>query len=260
MLGNNNNQSLPGGPRGRIFIILAVLILLVILSAGGIYYAVLQEQKMQSIINVSGGSLQTPAGSLKQNSSAALQIAVSSTAVTDPLRLLAEKTGRPALGNPAAGLVIVEFADFECPICHDEFYQIREFVSRHSNEVYYIYRHYPIKGNNSMYLAKASMCANEQGKFWQFHDKLFIDQGQIESDTAVSDIAKQSGLSLPQFDQCQKADKYGSLIFEDMNDAVNLGAQGTPTFFVNGRKLEGEVTLADWEKILSKYEELNKGN
>ncbi len=244
-------------PGGRVFIFWLILVVIIILAVLGIYCAVLQEQKMQLVISSPADQFRSSAG-LSETNTPTLSAGVTSDTAADPTRRLAEKSQRPALGNAAAGLVIVEFADFQCPICHEEFYQIREFVNRHQNEVYYIYRHYAIIGDNSVYLAKASMCAYEQGKFWPLHDKLFLNQGQIESEAAVTDIARQSGVDIVKFDQCMQNDKYRGLVFEDMSDAVNLGVAGTPTFFVNGRKLEGAVTLADWEKILEKYKETKK--
>lgn len=253
MFGNNKKQQ-SDAPSGRIFVFLLILVAVVILAVVVIYYGFKQEYSGNS-----GDSAQSVIDSLSLNASGTMPLAASTT-VTDPIRRLAEKTGRPALGNPAAGLVIVEFADFECPVCYEEFYQIREFVNRHRSEVYYIYRHYPVNGNNSVYLAKASMCAYEQDKFWPLHDKLFLNQGQIESAAAVSDLVRQSGLAVSQFEQCMRDDKYRGLVFEDMNDAVNLGAQGTPTFFINGSKLEGVVKLVDWESILAKYKEISSNN
>lgn len=254
MLKNHTKQpSEANSSRTLVFIL--ILAAVFVLAAAGIYYAYRQEQKMRAVIGGTGDRTQAVADILARNASGTV-----AGDAADPARLLAEKAGRPSLGNPEAGLVIVEFADFECSVCHEEFYQIREFVNRHQNEVYYIYRHFPVKGNNSVYLAKASMCAFDQGKFWPLHDKLFLNQGQIESESAVSGAARQSGLDLSLFEKCLRDDKYRSLVFEDMNDAVNLGAQGTPTFFINGRKLEGAVKLADWESILIEYKELEKGN
>ena len=255
MFKNANKQRFEG-PAGRIYIFLLILIVVVIVAAVGIYFAYEQEQKMQEIVDVSGNKPQAIIDSSNSDVSG-MALSTTSAAIADPVRLQAEKAGRPALGNPSAGLVIVEFADFECPVCHEEFYQIREFVNRHQDEVYYIYRHYPIIGDNSAYLARASMCAYDQGKFWPLHDKLFLNQGQIESEEAFTNIARQSGVDIAKFSQCMQSDKYGSLIFEDMNDAVNLNVAGTPTFFVNGNKLEGVISLADWEKILEKYKQTN---
>lgn len=246
----NHFSKVKNAPTGRIFIFLLILAAVLLLAAAGIYYGFRQAEQMRKVIGSPAGNTEAIIDSLAAGAT--------STALTDPIRQLAEKSGRPESGNPAAGLVIVEFADFQCPVCQEEFYQIREFVNRHQNEVRYIYRHYPVKGNNSIYLAKASMCAGEQDKFWTLHDKLFLNQDQIGSESAVSELARQSGLDLVKFGQCLQADQYRSLIFEDMNDAVNLGAQGTPTFIVNGSKLEGAVKLADWEKILEKFKSINK--
>jgi len=248
----NNFSKVKNAPTGRIFIFLLILAAVLLLAAAGIYYGFRQAGQMREVIGRPAGNAAAVIDSLATGAT--------STAMTDPIRQLAEKSGRPEFGNPAAGLVIVEFADFQCPVCQEEFYQIREFVNRHQKEVRYIYRHYPVKGNNSIYLAKVSMCAGEQDKFWTLHDKLFLNQDKIESESAVSELARQSGLDLGKLEKCLQADQYRTLIFEDMNDAVNLGAQGTPTFIINGSKLEGAVSLENWESILKKHQELKSKN
>ena len=171
-------------------------------------------------------------------------------------RLMAERSGRPYLGNINAPLVIAEFADFECPVCAQSFPAIREISQKHKNDILYIFRQYPIKSDNSMLYAQASLCANEQGKFWNLHDRFFITQDKIITDDDFNNALVASGLDMDKFSTCLSQEKYGTEVLEDMQDAVNLGVQGTPTFFVNGNKLEGAITVDQWEQIISKYKEL----
>jgi protein-disulfide isomerase len=177
-------------------------------------------------------------------------------ATLSPQRKLAEKLNRPKLGNASSTLVIVEFADFECPICLEEFPIIRTLTNKYPQDVLFIFRNYPVKNENSQMLALAGFCANEQGKFWQFHDKLFAAQGKIATDADLEKIVVSAGLSLTKMKDCIQNNKYNNLLLEDTSDALDLGVAGTPTFFINGSKLEGAVPLATWEEIIKKHKEL----
>lgn len=177
------------------------------------------------------------------------------TVSKNPTRLAAEKIDRPHLGNTQAGLVIVEFADFACPICQREFYNIREFASQHQNDILYIYRFFPIEGELSSNLYKMALCAQEQNKFWQLHDRFFMSQAQLTTLENAISLAKQVGLNMNLLNSCMTADRYQALVAEDLKDAGTLGVQGTPTFFINGKKLEGAVTLENWQALFDKYKE-----
>jgi len=176
----------------------------------------------------------------------------------DRSRLTAEKSGRPELGNASSSLVIVEFADFQCPVCLKEFPIIREISNRYAKDVRFIFRNYPVIDQNSMMFAEAGMCALEQGKFWPFHDRMYSSQGQIANLEQFKALAVMSGLNWNKLQECVNAEKYKPQIMEDMSDALDLGVRGTPSFFINGKKLEGAVDAAAWESIIVKYKELTK--
>jgi len=176
----------------------------------------------------------------------------------NPARTAAEKKNRPHLGNLNAPLVIVEFGDFQCDKSQLEFSQIRQAVLKYPDDVLFIFRNFPVIDDNSNILAKAGICADEQGKFWQFHDKLYMNQGNLISVTAVNELALQSGIDISDFSSCLSSDKYNARLQEDVNDAGALAVIGTPTFYVNGNKIEGAVSANDWEQIILKFKELNQ--
>ncbi|MFA6918661.1 MAG: thioredoxin domain-containing protein [Patescibacteria group bacterium] len=180
--------------------------------------------------------------------------------VKDSTRLLAEKMDRPMWGNPSSTLVIVEFADFQCSVCEAEFSAIRGFVTKHQDEVLYIFRNYVVIDENSNLLAQASLCAGDQGKFWIFHDKLYTNFGSINSTADLQNLVQSLGLDWNKMGACIQSGKYVSQVSQDSIDGQNLGIVGTPTFFVNGKKLEGAITSADWEAILSKYKQITGQN
>lgn len=197
-------------------------------------------------------------------------LAASSTAATDSTstslaaiagskdsnRRIAEKSGRPQLGNASSSLVIVEFADFQCSVCLEEFPIIRAISNKYAQDILFIFRNYPVIDDNSMMFAEAGLCAQEQGKFWTFHDRLYANQGKISSLDDFKQIAVKSGLDWNKLQACVNGEKYQAQIMEDMSDALDLGVSGTPTFFVNGTKLAGAVTEETWEQIISKAKEL----
>lgn len=174
----------------------------------------------------------------------------------DRNRELAERYGSSYLGNRTSTLVIVEFADFDCPVCLEEFPIIRSVVSKYQKDVLFIFRNYPVRGNNSIMLAQAALCAEEQGKFWQFHDRLFTNQDRIKTTEDVKNLAVMSGLNWDKLNQCVISEKYRQRLTQDTQDAIDLGVRGTPTFFINGNKLEGAISAADWEAIIKKHKEL----
>ena len=103
--------------------------------------------------------------------------------------------------------------------------------------------------------ANASMCANEQGKFWEMHDVIFENMRALE-DSNLADYAKKVGLDMGRFDACYKANKYQAQIQGDQRTAVTLGARGTPAFFINGRYLSGAQPFPAFQALVD--EELKK--
>src|SRR3989344_5548103 len=170
--------------------------------------------------------------------------------VQTPQRQLAEKADRPHLGQADAKIVIVEFSDFQCPVCQAEFPIIREVVSKYQNQILYIYRQYPIINENSALVSQASLCAHEQDKFWAMHDRLFLNPSSEYSTDNLKNIAQQAGLNLEQFNDCLTTEKYKNMVLEDTQDGFTLGIKGTPTFFINGNKLSGLISQDSWEKLL----------
>ncbi len=148
----------------------------------------------------------------------------------------------PRLGNPDASLVIVEFADFGCPWSKTESSIIRELMAEHANEVLLIYRDFPLDEIHpgSKLAAEASECANELGNFWAFHDKIYQGEGKLGRDDLIS-YAREVGLPEEKFTTCLDSGKYASEVQEDLEAGVAAGVRGTPTFFLNNRRVEGSI-------------------
>lgn len=148
----------------------------------------------------------------------------------------------PTLGPVDAKVTIVEFADFQCPFCHDSYPVIRSLMVRYGDRVRFVYRHFPVSSIHeyAQSAAEASVCAAAQGKFWPYHDRLFQNQSQLDA-TNLERYAAQVGLDFDLFRTCLVAPTTRQIVAQDLADGQALGVAGTPTWFINGEKIEGSI-------------------
>jgi protein-disulfide isomerase len=141
----------------------------------------------------------------------------------------------PSLGKPDAKVTIVEFSDFQCPYCGRHYRETMPKIAKEyieTGKVRYIFRDFPIdslhpqapKGH------EAANCANDQGKYWEMWNTLFSNPKQMSHDDLIAH-AKALGLDVPAFTQCLDSGKYTAKVNASVQDAVNLGASGTPVIF-----------------------------
>ncbi len=154
----------------------------------------------------------------------------------------------PSKGGIDAKIVIVEFSDFQCPYCFQSFPVVRELISAYGDQIKFIYRDFPLK-NNSQKAAEAGECAHEQGKFWEMHDKLFINQNDL-SVLALKRYASELGLDESSFNECLDSGRYVTEVQEDLSDGLLAGVDGTPTFFINDYEFQGSVTVDAFKMII----------
>ncbi|MFA5318314.1 MAG: thioredoxin domain-containing protein [Patescibacteria group bacterium] len=147
-------------------------------------------------------------------------------------------------------LTIVEFADFNCPYCKASYPTVREMSLKYKDSVKIIFRHYPVIQEDSLVLALASECANEQNKFWYMHDAFFQNNNPAEN---ISQIASKIGLNASKFNECLKSQKYLNKIKIDFLAAQEANMKGTPTWFINGNKIEGEIPKETFFKIIDAF-------
>lgn len=152
----------------------------------------------------------------------------------------------PALGNKSAKVTVVEFADFQCPFCEQWFSQVwpqlkKDYVD--TNKIAFYWRDYPFLGTESTDAANAARCANDQGKFWEFHDYLYTHQGQENTGAFSKDnlkkFAADMGLDTAKFNNCVDSDSFAKDAQTDLSDGQKAGVNGTPTVFVNGVAIVG---------------------
>ena len=161
-----------------------------------------------------------------------------------------EKGINPPKGDPASLIAIIEFGDFKCPACKAAHPVIDEILNEYNVSLYYRNFPLPMHGEISFLSAEAAECANEQDKFWQYHEILFENQDILNKEN-LKLYAKEIGLNEEQFNNCLDTEKYKQEVEKDIKDAKDLGVQGTPTFFINGKKVLG----ANKEKIKQIIEE-----
>jgi protein-disulfide isomerase len=174
--------------------------------------------------------------------------------VFEPYRMTFANEGAPTLGKKDAPITLVEFSDFQCPYCQAAAPVLKQVAQKFGDKVQIIYRQYPIPSLHPFALkaAEASLCANEQGKFWELHDAMFADQKKL----AVSDLkatAKRLGVDSKKFDACLDAGRYVEQVQNDQREASKIGVNGTPAMFINGQYVEGgSVPFSVLEALINK--------
>jgi protein-disulfide isomerase len=140
-------------------------------------------------------------------------------------------------GNKDAPVTIVEFSDFQCPYCAMLQPTLKEVLKAYPNEVKLVYKHYPLSFHRqARNAAKASEAAREQGKFWEMHDIIFENYNKL-SEESFKEFAMEIGLDVDKFMADFKSNKYDLRIQQDINLARRIGITGTPTLFINGKRM-----------------------
>ena len=165
--------------------------------------------------------------------------------------------GAPVLGVAAAPVTIVEFSDFYCPYCRNVVPVLGQVRARYGDKVRLVYKNLPLEDLHpgATRAAEAAQCAHEQGKFWDFHDRLFTEPPSAE-DTTFTTWARELGLDVSRFEQCLRTGRTKPIVEKDVAEALALGANFTPAFFVNGRLLSGAQPLEAFVRLID--EELKR--
>lgn len=145
----------------------------------------------------------------------------------------------PTRGPQGAVLEIVEFSDFQCPYCAQARPVIDSLLSAHPDDVRYVFRHFPLPiHEHAARAAQAALEAQRQGEFWSYHALLFENQAAL-ADTELVGYAEAMGLDSEAFERALAEGTHQQRMHEDMDLGLSLAVTGTPTFFVNGFRLQG---------------------
>lgn len=169
----------------------------------------------------------------------------------------------PFLGSKNAKVEVVEFGDFQCPFC-GRFYTdvekqlIKDYVD--TGKVKFAFRQYAFLGQESTWAANAAECANEQGKFWEYHNYLYEhqsgeNQGAFSKDK-LKGFSATLGLNTSQFNGCLDSEKYAKNVTNDFADGQKARVNGTPATFINGQLVSGAQPFTSFKTIID--QELSK--
>lgn len=171
------------------------------------------------------------------------------------------QNGSPLIGNPDAKITIVEWGDYQCTFCY-KFHQsskdviIEEYVS--TGKANFVFRDFPLNGPDSVLAAEASYCANDQGKYWEYHDEIYKNwagekTGWVNSDS-LEQFAKTTNLDVGQFNKCLDDKKYKQKVLDNERFGTDVGIRATPSFLIFNNekiiKIEGNQPLSVFRQVL----------
>jgi len=165
-------------------------------------------------------------------------------------RTAVASAGHPWTGGKDAPVTIVEFSDFQCPYCRAAEPTVKAVRDKYGDKVKFVYMDFPLGMHaHAMDAANAAQCANDQDKFWQYHDALFADQSKLDPASLKATAAK-AGLDTKKFDACFDSEAKVPGIRAEQAAGSAAGVSATPTFFVNGREIEGAEPLPAFQSTI----------
>ncbi len=170
--------------------------------------------------------------------------------LTTPFRIEVEASG-PSRGADDPAVTIVEFSDFECPYCQQATSVLDQLMASHGDRVQLVYRHFPLDNlhPHARKAGEASLCAQEQGKFWQMHDQMFASQRSLGTG-GLKALAVAVGLEAEAFNSCLDSGRHAEAVEADFQAGQAAGVERTPAFFINGRYLSGAPTYEALSEVI----------
>jgi protein-disulfide isomerase len=165
----------------------------------------------------------------------------------------------PWKGSSDAPVTIVEFSDFSCKACRAAQPRIAELLEETGEEVRLVYRHFPLRPEGGLFAAAvAAECAHRQSAFWPMHDLLFGHEGDFDREDLIG-YAKQVGLDTGRFVTCMDSEDAARVVRDDRAAGASWGVSGTPTFFINGRRVTGLPGLPAMEQLIEEIRREDAG-
>ena len=221
------------------------------------FKAVIEDEKAKSEkLLASGTKIENLYAKIMENAGSAPPAAAPGAPAAAPTVANINIDGAPVKGPKNAPVTIVAFSDFQCPFCSRVVPTLKEIEKQYEGKVRVAFKHQPLPfHNNARIAAAASMAANEQGKFWDMHDKMFANQGALDR-ANLERYAEELKLDMGKFKAALDSNKFEAQISKDSSEGSQIGANGTPTFFINGRQLVGAQPLESFKAIID--DELKK--
>jgi protein-disulfide isomerase len=167
---------------------------------------------------------------------------------TNPQAVIADS---PTIGASESKTLLIEFSDFQCPYCAEAHQTLKKLLAKYQKDVKLVYKHFPLTPIHAeaMPAATAAWAAQQQGKFWEYHDALFTNQNKL-GESLYLNIAKKLNLDLAKFEKDRRI--ANTAIAQDLQLAEKLGLSGTPSFIINSETVSGAIQLSDLEDILAR--------
>lgn len=165
-------------------------------------------------------------------------------------------TDKAKAESDSVRVTLIEYADFQCPACANSAPLIRQLEKDIGEDLLIVYRYFPLISihKNAMSSSQAAFAAGKQNKFWEMSDLLYENQGKWAESANAKDIfaeyAKKLGLNIDQFTADFNADSTKKFILDQVNSGISIGINATPTFFVNGKKIESPRSYNAFKQII----------
>ncbi len=154
-------------------------------------------------------------------------------------------------GDFNAPITLVEFSDFECPFSEKNYPTMNKIFENYNGKVRLVYKHFPLSFHqNAQKAAEASECADEQGKFWEYHDKIFENQSSGLSVEKFKQWAANLDLNTKKFNDCLDSGKYTQKVQDDFQEGQQKEVNGTPATFINGQLISGALPYDSFKQII----------
>ncbi len=148
-------------------------------------------------------------------------------------------------------ITIVEFSDFQCPYCVKSEPTVKELLAAYPGKIKLVYRDFPLEFHQfAPKAAQASHCAEDQGKYWEMHEKLFALQGQLPVEALKKTAREIQGIDGDKFDKCLDSGEKAKIVEDNKKAGEEAGVNGTPAFFINGRMISGAQPLDSFKTII----------
>ena len=149
----------------------------------------------------------------------------------------------PSFGPADAKVTVVEFSDFQCPYCSRAATAVDEIKKKYGDRVHFVFRQFPLPMHeNARGAAEAALAANAQGKFWEFHDKMFQNQSKLTRES-LEGFAKEAGLNVVEFKKALDGKTYAADVDADVKLGESVAVNGTPTMFINGARVQNPTSF-----------------
>jgi protein-disulfide isomerase len=166
----------------------------------------------------------------------------------------------PSVGPADAPVTLVEYSDYQCPYCHRAQASVDEVLKRYPGRVRFVHQEYPLAQHPRAFAAAvAARCANEQGRFWEFHRSLMTEPGDF-ADADLKRRAEQFGMDAAKLQDCLGSGRFDADVRKAFAAGAEIGVSSTPTFFVNGRRLTGAVPFETMRELIEEELALPQGS